>query len=340
LSPETASRHAEADQLSSLVTKHATELAGATLGKTFNLGGATFRLYAKNRNTIYRVGWRFDWFLKLAPPVDSLVMECEQLGSDYCNRVLGNTHGYAGPFVSRVSLTPPFVLADALNGPPLTRVLFVGAWARRSPAQVETTFATLGTLLSVLHADASLPSNAPEASKRPFSVVRQLAQRLRTTRDETIDAVRDWSEADRGGHETDSFIHGNLRLDNLLLTDTGIGFVDFENCGRGPRYQDASRPITQLLLLRASLAAPTRSIDRILAAFLASYRGAQPYDVAALGDWVAVRLARYYLESTRRTQPGFIGGLPVVRSRLATLTRRLMGDGLEAVVTSPASGVR
>jgi len=331
LSRETASRQAEADQLSTLVTKHATELAGATRGKSFELGGARFRLHAKNRNTIYRVGARFDWFLKLAPLADSLVMQCERLGSDYCNRVLRHTDGYAGPFVSRVSLAPPFVLADALHGSPLTRVLFVGAWARRSPAQVETAFATLGALLSVLHADRTMPLDAPEASKRPFDVVRQLAEKLRATRDETIDAVRDWSEADRGGHDDDSFIHGNLRLDNLLLTDAGIGFVDFENCGRGPRYQDASRPITQLLLLRASLAAPTGSIDGILSAFMSSYRGAQPYDVAALGDWVAVRLARYYLESARRTRPGFIGGLPVVRSRLATLTRRLMRDGLESV---------
>jgi aminoglycoside phosphotransferase (APT) family kinase protein len=330
LSRETASRHAEADQLSALTTNHATELASAARGKSFELGGARFRLHAKNRNTIYRVGAQFDWFLKLAPPVDSLVMQCERLGSDYCNRVLGRIGGYAGPFVSRVSLAPPFVLADALNGPPLTRVLFVGAWARRSPARVEEAFATLGTLLSVLHADRTLPPNAPEASKRPFAVVRQLAEKLRATRDETIDAVRGWSEADRGGDDDDSFIHGNLRLDNLLLTDTGIGFVDFENCGRGPRYQDASRPITQLLLLRASLAAPTGSIDRILAAFMASYGKAQPYDAAALGDWVAVRLARYYLESARRTRPGFIGGLPVVRSRLASVTRRLMRDGLQA----------
>jgi len=328
LSPETASQEAEADQLSTLVAEHAIELAGATLGKSFELGGARFRLHAKNRNTIYRVGGRFDWFLKLASSADSPVMPCERLGAAYCNRVLGSIPGYAGPFVSRVSLSPPFVLADALTGPPLTRVLLMGVWARRSPAKVADSFETLGTLLSALHADGSLPPNAPEASKRPFAVVRQLAQRLQGTRDETVDEVREWSEADRGGHEDDSFIHGNLRLDNLLLTETGIGFVDFENCGRGPRYQDASRPITQLMLLRASIAAPTDHIDRILAGFMSSYRVAQPYDAAALSDWVAVRLARYYLESAGRTWPGLIGGLPVIRPRLAALTRRLMRDGL------------
>jgi len=332
LSRATADREAEADHLSALVSDHATELAAAARGTSFDLGGARFRLHVKTRNTIYRVGGRFDWFLKLAPQADAFVMPRERLGAEYCNRVLGHTAGYAGPFVSRVSLTPPFVLADALPGPPLTKVLFMGAWARRSPATVDAAFGTLGRLLSVLHADRTLPSNAPEASKRPFAVVQQLARKLEKTRDEIIDEVRDWSQADRGGYEDDTFIHGNLRLDNLLLTETGIGFVDFENCGSGPRYQDASRPITQLMLLRASIAAPAGHIDRILATFIASYGSARPYDAAVLSDWVAVRLARYYLESARRKWPGLIGGLPVIRPRLATLTRRLMRNGFEAVI--------
>jgi hypothetical protein len=335
LSRETADR--EADQLSALVTNHAVALAGATLGKSFDLGPAHFSLYAKNRNTIYKVDGRFSWFLKLSPVADAAVMPRERLGAEYCNRVLGSTAGYAGPFVSRVSLSPPFVLADALSGPPLTRVLIVDAWAPRTSAKAEAAFATLGTLLSVLHADRTLPSDAPEATKRPFDVVARLAHKLRERRDETVREVLEWGRVQRGGQDDESFIHGNLRLDNLLVTDGGIGFVDFENCGRGPRYQDASRPITQLFLLRASLAAPARRIDRMLAAFMSSYAGAHPVDAAALGDWVAVRLARYYLESATRSWPGLIGGLPVVRSRLASLTRSLMRDGLEATIAQSAS---
>ena len=313
---------------------HAIDLAEATLGKSFVLAGARFRLHAKNRNTIYRVARQADWFLKLSPPADAAVMPRERLGAEYCNRVLGNTGGYAGPFVSRVSLNPPFVLADAVSGPPMTRVLASGTWLPGSNARVESAVTTLGTLLSVLHADRTLPQDAPEATKRPFDVVRQLAERLRDRRDETAHAVLEWSQAARGGAENHAFIHGNLRLDNLLVSGSRIGFVDFENCGSGPRYQDASRPITQLLLLRASIAAPPARIDGLLASFLAGYRMSQPYDIIALGDWVAVRLARYYLESLRRARPGLIGGLPVVRSRLAALTTRLMREGFEPILKS------
>jgi hypothetical protein len=329
LSQETTDRETEAEELNALVGARAVELAAATLGKSFTLAGARFQLYAKNRNTIYRVGKRFDWFLKLSPPVDSSVMPREQLGSDYCNRVLGGTAGYAGPFVTRVSLTPPYILAAALSGAPLTRALLLDAWAPWPAARQQAVFHTLGTLLSVLHADRTLPCDAPEATKRPFDVVRTLAQRLVSTRDRTVLEIAEWSEASRGGNEPDSFIHGNLRLDNLLWTPRGIGFVDFEACGKGPRYQDASRPITQLMLLRASIAAPTRRIDRLLTAFMSSYGTAQPYDAASLGDWVAVRVARYYLESFGRKRPGFIGGLPVLRPRLGALTSRLLRDGLQ-----------
>ena len=313
MSRVTAEHKVEAEQLSGLVRDHAGDLAEATLGKSFALDGARFRLHAKNRNTIYRVAGRFDWFLKLSPPADTAVMPRELLGAEYCNRVLGNTGGYAGPFVSRVSLSPPFVLADAVSGPPMTRVLINGTWVPGSSARGESALATLGALLSVLHADKTLPVGAPEATKRPFEVVRQLAERLRDRRDQTAHAVLQWSQAARGGEEEHSFIHGNLRLDNLLLSGNRIGLVDFENCGSGPRYQDASRPITQLLLLRASLAAPSARIDRFLGTFMSAYRTAQPYDIASLGDWVTVRLARYYLESLRPARPGHKGGFPVVR---------------------------
>jgi len=73
---------------------------------------------------------------------------------------------------------------------------------------------------------------------------------------------------------------------------------------------------------------------------MSSYGSVQPYDVAALSDWVTVRLARYYLESARRARPGLIGGLPVVRSRLVTLTRRLMRGELEALCENRLSGRR
>jgi hypothetical protein len=69
-----------------------------------------------------------------------------------------------------------------------------------------------------------------------------------------------------------------------------------------------------------------------MTAFMSAYGAAGPYDVAALGDWVTVRVARYYLESLGRTRPGLIGGLPVMRSRLGALTGRLVRQGLQAVV--------
>jgi len=322
-----AEQEAEAGQLNALVRARAPELAAASLGGSFRLGEASFRLHARGRNTIYRVSGRSNWFVKFASPSDTYVMPREQLGADACRRVLSDRQDYGGPFVTRVSLSPPYILASAIDGVPLTRVLAVDAWAPWSSTRLEAAFGTLGTLLGTLHANVSLPDDAPEATKRPFDVVRQLAERIDAP-DATIRLVRTWCDDVRERPEAETFIHGNLRLDNLLLTGSRIGFVDFEHCGRGPRYQDASRPVTQLLLLRASVASPTRRVDRLLETFLKAYGAVRPYDLAALGEWVAVRLARYYLESHARRFPGVIGGLPVVRARLGALTRDLMRDGL------------
>lgn len=329
MSREIADQEAEAEQLDALARAHAPELAAARLGGSFRLGEAAFRLHARGRNTIYRVRGRSDWFLKFAPPSDTDVMPREQLGTDVCRRVLGGRPDYGGPFVTRVSLRPPYILATAIAGAPLTSVLARDVWTPWLSGRLEAAFATLGTLLGTLHSNTSLPDDAPEATKRPFDVVRKLAGRINAP-DATIRQVRSWCADLQDRAEADTFIHGNLRLDNLLFTNGRIGFVDFEHSGRGPRYQDASRPVTQLLLVRASVASPTRRVDRVLRAFLKAYGAVRPYDRSALGDWVAVRLARYYLESHARRVPAFIGGLPVVRARLGGLARDLMQGGLGA----------
>ncbi len=326
MSPEIADQEAEADRLCELVAPRATDLASLRLGKSFRLGDAGFRLHVRSRNTIYRVRDRFDWFLKLAPPADSQVMPREQLGADLCRRILGGRPEFSGPLVSRVSLSPPYILATAVPGVPVTRALASAAWAPGSSSRTETTFATLGTLLGSLHAHAVLPHDAPEATKRPFEVVQRLSERIDSP-DETVAQIRDWCRTRREGPEDITFVHGNLRLDNLLTADGRVGFVDFEACGSGPSHQDTSRPITQLLLLRASIAAPSRRVDLFLQAFLRAYGSVRQFDEATLGDWVAVRLARYYLESHGRRLPGLIGGLPVVRTRLGSVTRGLMREG-------------
>ncbi|NOT26782.1 MAG: phosphotransferase [Acidobacteria bacterium] len=334
MSPGTADAGDEADWLCRLIEANADALTAARLGQAFGLGDATFRLHAIDRNTIYRVSARFNWFLKLQRAGDVQLMNRERLGADTIGHELGSRHDYGGARVIRVSTAPAFVLAATISGKPLNRALAIESWLPSSEAgaRLEESFATLGSLLATLHANARLPPNAPEATKRPFATLRTRLDRV-TSRDAVVDAIAAWYDAHRQPDQGGAFIHGNMRLDNVLRDGARIGFVDFEHCGSGQFYQDLARPVTHLLQVRAVIAFPQGRATRCLNAYLREYRAIHPYDPQQLNRFVGARLSRYYLE----TQKGGvlstrIGGLPVARPKLSRMTIAVLQSGIESVV--------
>lgn len=334
LSPGIGEVEAEADWLCPLIESHAEDLTAARLGHAFRLGDASLRLRAQDRNTIYRIAGRFDWFLKLPRSGDTRVMARERLGANIIGDVLGNKAEYGGAPVIRVATDPSYVLAATIPGTPLNRVLGTESWLPGSKAttRLEESFAALGMLLATLHANARLPPNAPEVTKRPFASLKKRLDQV-TSRDPVIDAIATWYSTHSRLDQGETFVHGNMRLDNILRVGARVGFVDFEHCGAGSLYQDLARPMIQLLLVRAVIAFPHYRATRCLNAYLREYRKIQSYETQQLDVYVGVRLARHYLETRNGgVLSDRVGGLPVVRSRLGRLTTAVLRDGIESVV--------
>jgi hypothetical protein len=104
----------------------------------------------------------------------------------------------------------------------------------------------------------------------------------------------------------DTMLHGDLRADNLLLTDGGVVFVDWPSCVRGPAWAD-------LLFMCPSLA--LQGVDPE-AAFgsVATCRAAEP----ALADSLLAALAGLFIARSLRPPPPGLG-----RAALSWLRRRL-----------------
>jgi Ser/Thr protein kinase RdoA (MazF antagonist) len=323
----------EADWLCSLIEKNALSLRAGGLGSRFRLENACFRLHAEARNTIYRVTRRFEWFLKLPRSGDLRPMTHERLGAHTISAALGNFPLYCGAAVTRVSTDPAYVLATAIPGKPLNRALLSESWRPGTGAVLglELSFRTLGALLAALHVKAPVGPDTPAASTRPFERLGHLLGRMKVC-DATTTAIAEWHDTHRHSDEGVTFLHGNVRLDNVLRVDSRLGFIDFENCGTGSLYQDLSRPVSELLLTRCLVAFPHRRTTRCLGALAEGYAGTHPYVPSRLWDYVAVRLARYYLET--RSRPWFsvrVGGFPVVRSRLDGLLLSVLRNKVEEV---------
>lgn len=335
LSPENADLEAEADRLCSLVANHVETLRTASFGGRFQIGDVSFRLHTNARNTVYRMTGRFDWFVKLPRTGDPRPVLRESLGAGIVRATLGAIPAYCGAAVIRASPEPAYVLTAAIRGKPLNDVLFTRCWipGRRSTAVLERCFQTFGRLLAVLHVRARVRPDTPGATTRPFATLKGLLGKVQRP-DHITDAISTWYETHHRSDEGLSFIHGNARLDNVVrVSTTGLGFLDFENCGTGSFYQDLSRPVSELLLTRCIAPFPYGRAIGALQAFLEGYSTTHKYEPNLLWESVGVRLARYYLEArTKRFFQRRIGGLPILKPRLDDLTLAVLGGPFEKVV--------
>ena len=332
LSPGTAEARAEADWLCALVASHAPALKAAAFQREFQLAQASFRLHAKDRNTLYRVSGQFQWFLKMTPAGDEQVGR-ERLGASVIGDVLSTRPEYVGAPVVRVGTDPSYVLASSVPGRPMSRALVTNTWIphRGAVVPLETAFGNLGLVLGTLHAHARIDPTAPRATKRPFAALRSAAEKQRVP--ETLKhAIAECLGRHRGDERPSGFVHGNLRLDNVMVFDGRIGLIDLEHSGIGSFYQDLSRPIAQLILTRAAITFPHRRVAAYLRSFMRRYGQAHAYDSRVLNDYVFARLAKYCIDSRRRTVPLRIGGIPILSSRLERLSLAVLNGGIAEAV--------
>ena len=325
---------AEAERLRELIVSNAEPLRTARLGKEFQVDGASFRLFGKARNAIYRVKWDFNWFLKLTSSGDSRAMVRERLGATMVGEALASCAEYDGAALTQVGLDPAYVLATTIPGRPLNLVFLTRSWlpdwAGSQPLHDQ--FGRLGRLLATLHADSRPSSDTPEATSRPFETLEGLLGAVSES-DGMTDTIAAWYESHVRPDGGSSFVHGNFRLDNIQSADARLGFLDFENCGTGSSYQDLSRPVAELLLTRSLVAFPQQRVTRCIRAFLDGYAQVRPHDEDILWDFVGARVARYYLETRERGSfPGRIGGIPVVRKKIDDLTRVTLTGNLRDLI--------
>jgi Ser/Thr protein kinase RdoA (MazF antagonist) len=332
LRPETSDVEAEGERLCGLIARHHHDLLAASLGTQFQLENVSVALVSKGRNTVYRLSARLQWFLKLTDKSQPLVHE--RLGAEFAVPALTRHPEYAGASLIRVSMQPGYVLSSAISGRPLNKVFFTSSWVPGPGmrTRLQNDFCLLGRLAATLHVAGAVDRATPQATTRPFEIVSKLLERTKRP-NAVVDAIAHWEGARRREDAGDELIHGNLRMDNVLHVEGRLGFIDFENCGRGSFYQDLSRPVSQLLLTRALMAFPQGRATGCIRAFVKAYSEMNPYDSDVLWDYVRARQARHYLEAREKGWlDDRVGGIPVLRGVLERLTLSVLQDPYEDVL--------
>ena len=121
---------------------------------------------------------------------------------------------------------------------------------------------------------------------------------------------------------TNCLVHGNPRMDNVLVKNESISLIDFENTGTGSFYDDLSIVCSQLEVLRALLWFPGTAPREARRLFLDEYRNEHDVDEEILLDCVAIRLVEFYREYVRKG--GRIAGIPIISRKLHALVIEML----------------
>jgi len=317
----------EADALCELIGQNHTALREAQLGKRAVLGNATFHLLQTDRNTVYRIKGRLRWYLKIPRRGAAEWIRQEIRGAEAVRQSLGEHPGYLHAAAIRASTDAPYLLCAEVPGRTLNRQLYLACWMRWSKAARATceAFYHWGDALGRLHA---VPGEFPGISPlRDAAASLEASIRRTPPGDPVLRAIGSWAERNGRDDVPRTFVHGNLKLENVLVKGDRVCLIDFENSGRGTPYDDLSWPVSQIALIKTLPFFPWKPGLRILEALLQGYRNSNAYRVDLLLRYVTMRVSQYYIDTCcpRFTRPR-IAGVPVRPRRLAQTVLALLGE--------------
>ncbi|MEQ7005485.1 phosphotransferase [Actinopolymorpha sp. B17G11] len=140
---------------------------------------------------------------------------------------------------------------------------------------------------------------SPPADLDPWAVAR-------------LDLLREYQQRARAAVVGESLVHWDIRADNVLITGTGVVFVDWAWAARGARWVDTALAALDLVISGSSV-----DVDDLLSRHPCT-RDADPLDVTALLATVTGAL-------TERSRAPVPPGLPTIRDY-----QRVVADALTA----------
>jgi len=188
----------------------------------------------------------------------------------------------------------------------------------------------LGRIIAHLHRDGPVNAiaecTAPQAHVKASNALNKVPK---------TDRVFAWMDERLSEFVPDtdwSFVHGNLRRENILFHDDQIGLIDFETCGVGSRYEDLSMISANMALSRAATVFPWARVYEAWAALIAGYEQVWSFDQRLFEDYLMLQLMTNYawlLAGKKVT----IAKVPVSRRRMQSIMMTLSEDGFRAGLT-------
>jgi Ser/Thr protein kinase RdoA (MazF antagonist) len=169
------------------------------------------------------------------------------------------------------------------------------------------------------------PVRIPLASRHPAASLSKAIDKI-TVSDTISRSIEKWIDRQHEKKVDHKFVHGNLRLDNVLVAGNKVCLIDFENCGYGPIYTDLSWTCSLILLTRTLPLFPWKRAQFALNSFLDGYKRVSAYDHEILHQFVTMLLCYHYIDAfyLGKMRAKWIAGIPVSKSRFQHLLVRML----------------
>ena len=319
----------EADDLCCLAETRKASLEELASGSKITLDGKVFYCISSDKNLIYRVNGKHNWYLKYSLQQEWIRREIA--GAEAIKETLGDYEGYQHAGAIRASLTDRYTLYAAVEGKSFNRSFLPGCLSGLAKSKRATMPAmeNLGRCLGRFHTYND-PAGLRVLSPDTLSYLRTYLSDIKEP-GLLVENIANWVNEQDDSCGVTAWIHGNVKSEDILMADNKACFIDFGTCGAGLPYEDLTNLCTYMMLFRTVPLFPWRLARHAMSAILQGYAAESSLDKDCLYNYITRGICRYYIKNAVfHNGVASVSGFPVQKLRLERLLVQLLQEDYEA----------
>jgi len=316
----------EADAITLIAEKHSAQLFKFKVNQTIDIDNITFRCVSSDKNIIFKVSNNLHWFLKYS--LNKEWVNREIIGATAVKTTLGGFDGYKHPNVIRASETHRYTLYSSMDGIDFNTMLIKACLIStvKPPNFIEPVMTNIGRSIGRLHSYKISPE-LQALNPTNLHYIKSYISELKET-NSIIDKILYWIEINPTNSDSIGWIHGNIKSEDIIISNNKITLIDFGTCGSGESYEDLTNLCAYMWLLRSVPLFPWRMAQHSMSALFQGYANERRYDNESIATHICYGIFRYYIKNVvMENRIATLSKMPIYRSRMNHLILNLLeGD--------------